>query len=378
MAIYFDTASTTPLLEEVKDTVKASLDTYGNPSSLHHQGVVVNQQVNLARKQVLHALGSSTGQLVFTGSGTEANNLAVFGTAKKYQGRGRHLVTTQVEHPSVLESVRALERQGWSVTYVPPEPDGNLLAQRVLDAVTSDTVLVSMMHVNNETGAVLPVQAVGEALKSHPKVLFHVDGIQAFGKITTNVGFADLYSLSGHKIGAPKGIGALYIRPNLVIDPVIYGGGQEGGLRSGTENVLGIVSLGVAAELNREQQGSFLKHVEALARLLVSGLAEVPGCRVNRPAHASPYIISAAFPGLKGEVLVHALESQGLYVSTGSACSTRGGRVKASHVLGAMGKSTAEVTGTIRFSLGNWHSDEDIQQALAIVKEQTQWLLSLL
>lgn len=375
--IYFDTAATTPLLGEVKETIIKSLDIYGNPSSLHHHGVTAHKEVEQARKQLLKSLGLQNGQLIFTGGGTEANNLAVFGTARRFQGRGRHIVTTQIEHPSVLESVRALERQGWDVTYVPPEPDGNVLPERVLQAVTSETVLVTMMHVNNETGAKLPVEEVGQELMKNRKVLFHVDGIQAFGKLTDSVAFADLYSMSGHKIGAPKGIGALYVRPNLELEPVLYGGGQEGGLRSGTENILGILAFSTAARVTRERQSRAYQHVQKLAQLLATGLQKIDGCTVVRPREASPYIVSAFFPGLKGEVLVHAFESQGLFVSTGSACSTRGGSIKASHVFLAMGRTKEELGASLRFSLGSWHTEQDVEQALQVVAEQAKWLQSL-
>lgn len=376
--IYFDTAATTPLLPEVKDAIVQSLDIFGNPSSLHHHGVMVQKKLNQARQQVLQALGVQSGQVIFTGGGTEANNLALFGAARKYQRRGRHIVTTQIEHPSVLESCRELEKQGWQVTYIAPENDGTVAVDRVLKAVTDETVLVSMMHVNNETGAKLPVEEVGEELKKQPRVLFHVDGIQAFGRVTETVQFADLYSISGHKIGAPKGIGALYLRPNLQIDPVLFGGGQENGLRSGTENVLGILTLGVAANLAHAGQRHAHQRVEQLAALLIDGLRSLPGCIVKRPSVASPYIVHAAFPGLKGEVLVHAFESQGLYVSTGSACSTKGGQAKASHVLLAMGSTQQELAGSLRFSLGTRHIKEDVERALFIVREQTKWLQSLI
>ncbi|MDQ0191239.1 cysteine desulfurase [Alicyclobacillus cycloheptanicus] len=381
MELYFDAAATTPLLPEVQSAIEAAFSLYGNPSSLHRKGVEAERAIGAARDAVMQCLGvrGRGGRVVFTGGGTEANNLAIRGVALRYRDRGRHLVTTQIEHPSVLETCRALENEGWTVTYVAPTPQGDIRAQDVLGAVRDDTVLVTMMHVNNETGAMLPVETVGEALSTRKKTLFHVDGIQAFGKIKhcAKQSYADLYSVSGHKVGAPKGIGALYIREGLSIEPVLYGGGQEFGLRSGTENVLGIVAMGTAAERADAAQDERWKRVCALSEQLCKGLEAVAGCTLQRPAAASPYIVSASFPGLRGEVLVHALEEEGLYVSTGSACSSKGGHATDSHVLKAMGRSKAEVTGTLRFSMGWWTTEEDVAMAIDIVNKQVSWLRSL-
>jgi cysteine desulfurase len=376
MEVYLDNAATTPLLPEVERILQEMFSVYGNPSSLHRKGLEAERRIEAARKQVLRALGVRDGQIVFTGGGTEANNLAIFGATRRHGGRGRHVVTTLVEHPSVLEPFRALEREGWRVTYVAPDADGWVPAERVLEAVTDETVLVSVMHVNNETGAVMPVAEIGRALRQRPKTIFHVDGIQAFGKIPSpaSLAQADLYSVSGHKIGAPKGIGALYIRPGLVLDPVLFGGGQEGGLRSGTENTLGIAALGAAASHASERAAERYQQMSAWSEQFCEALRTIPQCRVHRPREASPYIVSASFPGLRGEVLVHALEAEGVYVSTGSACSSRGGHAKASHVLEAMGLDAAEVTGAIRFSFG-WHTDEAaMNRAIEVIRRQVAWL----
>ncbi len=379
MELYFDGAATTPLLPEVEQELTSSFSLYGNPSSLHAKGVASDRAIQTARRAVLGNLGAKSGRVIFTGSGTEANNLAIAGVLRRFRERGRHIVTSAIEHPSVLEAVRGWQREGWEVTFISPRQDGGVRAEDVLDAVRPDTVLVSLMHVNNETGAILPVVEVGQVLRGIPKTLFHVDGIQAFGKLDTAaaVRFADLYSLSGHKVGAPKGVGALYLRDGLELEPLCYGGGQEFGLRSGTENVLGIIALGRAATVAAEHRVHNLEVCSALATSLVEGLEAISGCMVQRPETASPYIVSAAFPGLRGEVLVHAFEAQGLYVSTGSACSTRRGHVSRSHVLTAMGRSEAEVTGTIRFSLGWWSTPEMVEQALSVVSEQVHWLMGV-
>ncbi|MCL6627573.1 cysteine desulfurase family protein [Alicyclobacillus shizuokensis] len=380
MELYFDNAATTPLLPHVQDVIKERMATFGNPSSLHRKGVEAEEVVSHARRQVLRMMGAAGGTVVFTGSGTEANNLALLGTARMLSGRGRHVVTTAVEHPSVLEPLRALERQGYEVTYVRPQPDGCVAAEDVLAAVRDDTVLVSVMHVNNETGARMPVEQIGRALADHPKVRFHVDGIQAFGKIPHPVreARADLYTVSGHKLGAPKGIGALYLREGVRVEPVVYGGGQEFGLRSGTENVLGIAAFSAAVAVMSDGIQAAWEHVSALNQQLVAGLREIPGCELHLPQERSPYIVNVSFPGLKGEVLVHALESKGLFVSTGSACSSKGGHAIKSHVLVAMGMSEQAVQGAIRLSLTRWATSEEVARALDVIREQTRWLRSIL
>lgn len=379
MDIYMDGAATTPLLPQVQQGLVRAFEWYGNPSSLHRKGVTSETAVTEARRSVLKSLGVSSGRLIFTGCGTEANNLAIFGVAKQFSHRGQHIVTSQIEHPSVLESCRALEQEDWRVTYIAPEADGRIQAGKVMEAVTDETVLVTLMHVNNETGAVLPVEEVGEALRAKPKTLFHVDGIQAFGKLTecAKRSNADLYSISGHKIGAPKGVGALYIRNGLQIKPILYGGGQEYGLRSGTENVLGITALGTASELVQSNLDTTWTSLLALCQWFCKGLENIPNCRLQRSESASPFIVSASFVGLRGEVLLHALEAKGVFVSTGSACSSHSGHATGSHVLEAMGKSVQEVTGTIRFSFGPWLSEEDFERALQVIEEQVAWLYSL-
>jgi cysteine desulfurase len=380
MEIYFDNAATTPLLPQVQTALQERFATYGNPSSLHRKGVEAEQVLTKARQALRRALGVEGGRIVFTGCGTEGNNLAILGTARKLKNRGQHIVTTAIEHPSVLETCRALERDGWQVTYIKPRPDGMVRAADVLSAVRDDTVLVSVMHVNNETGAWLPVEEIGEALAANPKVRFHVDGVQAFGKLPqpARAARADLYTVSGHKLGAPKGVGALYVRDGVELEPVLYGGGQEFGLRSGTQNVLGIDAFATAVEVLCDDVEGAFAHVEKLTARLLEGLEATPGCSVQRPERSSPYIVNVSFPGLRGEVMVHAFESAGLYVSTGSACSTKGGQSSPSHVLQAMGRNEPEVTGAIRISLTRWHTEADVDAALKVIREQTAWLRSIL
>lgn len=376
MEIYLDNAATTPILPEVKQALIEILDVYGNPSSLHEHGAKASRVLERARNEVRRGLSVSTGKVIFTGGGTEANNTAIMGTVSRHSKRGNHLVTTAIEHPSVLETFHALERRGFQVTYVRPRSDGMVTADDILAAVTHDTVLVSMMHVNNETGAHLPIEEVAHRLRDFPKTLFHVDGIQGFGKVKTNLSThpVHMYSVSAHKIGAMKGVGALYVRAGVDIDPLLYGGGQEFGLRSGTENIPGIHAFAAAAGRATKAESEAAERVTRLRQKLRDQLKEHPKCVVHEPERVSPYILSVAFPGLKGEVLVHALEMEGVYVSTGSACSTKGGRVAASHVLQAMNISMEEITGTLRLSLARWTTEDEIDRAVTVIRKQVDWL----
>ncbi len=375
MEIYLDNAATTPLLPEVETAMMTTFKQFGNPSSLHRKGVQAEDVLKRTRQQILHSLEVRQGRVVFTGGGTEANNLAIFGTIRRFPNRGKHLVTTSIEHPSVLEVYRYLGRHGWDVTFIDPDVSGQVHAQDILSALRPDTLLVSMMHVNNETGAILPVQQVGEVLKGRRQTLFHVDGIQAFGKVSACLvnAQADLYTVSAHKLGGPKGVGALYLRQGVEINPLLLGGGQEFGIRSGTENVVGIAGFGAAAALAEQALPDSWNHVQDLYDVLSDGLKKI-GASVVTPYPFSPYVINASFPGIRAEVLLHALEAQGVYVSTGSACSTHKGRVQSSHVLRAMNRPHEEIAGAVRFSLARWLTLEDVQTALVRVAEQVQWL----
>jgi cysteine desulfurase len=372
--VYFDAAATTPLTSTVKELMIGCLDVYGNPSSLHRKGMEAEVAVSKARRQILRALGATQGQIVFTSGGTEADNLAIFGSAYIRAKTCKHIVSTAIEHPAVLEPLRALMKEGFEVTFVKPTPQGDILVEDMISAVRENTVLVSMMHVNNETGAILPVKEVGDALVHRPKTLFHVDGTQAFGKLPVNVHSlqADLYTLSGHKVGGPKGIGALYVREGIPLEPRILGGGQENGTRSGTENVLGALAMGQAVK----DAGEFSRTVDAQFMTDASrDMAEhlkTCGFKVYQPKNASPYIVLASLPGIRGEVIVHAFESAGLYVSTGSACSSK--HAKSSHVLTAMGVAKEEQMSCIRLSFHPQATKQEFMKAKAVIKGQTEWL----
>lgn len=375
---YLDDAATAPVRCEVKSRFVEMLDVFGNPSSLHRVGMQAETVLRDARETLFHLLDGKKGRLLFTGSGTEANNLAILGAAMAFQKRGKHLVTTAIEHPAVLEPFRALERLGWEVTYVLPNRDGDILMESIQDAVRPDTVLISAMHVNNETGALLPIQQLSDWVAEHKKIRLHVDGTQAFGKIPVSLDElgVDFYTISSHKIGGLKGTGALFVRDGARLEPVLFGGGQEYGLRSGTENVLGADAFATAAkatlalpfdlEASYEQNEWFVRELRA-----------IPGWTVHRPSHASPFIVHASLTGLRGEVIVHAFEQEGLYVSSGSACSTAGGKQKRSHVLVAMGMSKVDIEGAVRFSWNRETTREALADALEIVKKQSAWLVSM-
>ncbi|MGP0587537.1 cysteine desulfurase family protein [Paenibacillus timonensis] len=377
--IYFDHAATTPPYEEVAKTVAEVMARhYGNPSSLHRLGEDSSKLLDKAREVSATALGVRPREIVFTGGATESNNMAIKGAALQFAGRGKHLITTETEHPSVLESVKQLVSWGWEATFLPVDGNGNVIAEQVREALRPDTVLVSVMHVNNETGAVQPVEDIGRLLKSAaPRVLFHVDGVQGFGKLPLSLtdGGIDLYSLSAHKLRGPKGVGLLYVREGLQLVPLLAGGGQEGGYRSGTENIPYIVAFSKALRLAAEGRDARATVMYRLREQFIQGLAELPELAVNSSAQGAPHIVHFSYPGMKAEALLHMLEEEGFYVSTRSACSSK--RSEPSRVLLAMGKSKEIASSGIRISMGDEHEERDIDALLAALKQSVKRLQAL-
>ncbi len=377
--IYFDHAATTPPYEDVAKTVAEVMARhYGNPSSLHRLGEESSKLLDKAREVSAAALGVRPREIVFTGGATESNNMAIKGAALQFTGRGKHLITTETEHPSVLESVKQLVSWGWEATVLPVDGNGNVTAEQVREALRPDTVLVSVMHVNNETGAVQPVEDIGRLLKSAaPRVLFHVDGVQGFGKLPLSLtdGGIDLYSLSAHKLRGPKGVGLLYVREGLQLAPLLAGGGQEGGYRSGTENIPYIVAFSKALRLAAEGRDARATVMYRLREQLIQGLAELPELAVNSSAQGSPHIVHFSYPGMKAEALLHMLEEEGFYVSTRSACSSK--RSEPSRILLAMGKSKEIASSGIRISMGDEHEERDIDALLAALKQSVKRLQAL-
>ncbi len=380
--LYLDNAATTPVHPEVAQAIHHSLVVaYGNPSSLHRKGMEAEGIVKEARSLVAEMLGVSPAEVYFTSGGTEANALAIKGVARARQRRGKHLITTQIEHSSVLAACRDLEAEGFKVTYLPVDAEGRVDPEEAAAAVTGETILLSVMHVNNEIGTIQPIGEIVEAVRGKKEdILVHVDGVQAFGKIPVapeELG-VDLLSVSAHKLHGPKGIGALYCRKGVQLQPLFGRGTQERGLRSGTENVPGIAGLGAAIKVWQREGRPRQKELYQLKEQLIEGLLSIEGARLNgaRGEGAAPHIVNLSFPGVRGEVLVHALEEKGLYVSTGSACSSR--KAEVSHVLKALGLAERESESSIRISLSYTTTAEEIAQAVEIIQEAVSSLRKIL
>lgn len=368
---YFDNAATTPPYKEVIHTITEVMSAhYGNPSSLHRYGEESARLLRKAREVCAEALDVHAGEIVFTSGATESNNMAVKGTALQWITRGKHLITTMTEHPSVYESFKQLERQGWEVTYLEVDAAGRVTEEQVAQAIRTDTVLVSVMHVNNETGCVQPVAEIGGMLKrKYPRVLFHVDGVQGFGKVPLSLKESgiDLYSLSAHKIRGPKGIGLLYVREGVSLFPLLTGGGQEGDLRPGTENIPYIVGMAKAVRMAKEAEATVSERLKRLRATLMGGISRLPELKMNSTPEGAPHIVHFSYPGMKAEALLHMLEEEGFLVSTKSACSSR--KAEPSRVLQAMGKSPDICLSGIRISLGDEHSEPDIQDLIAALNK---------
>ena len=352
--IYLDNAATTRIRPEVRAAMEPFLDyEYGNASSLHAAGRRARRALEDARDTCAAALGGDPKEIVFTSGATESNTLAIVGVAEALRGRADHLVTTAIEHPSVLETFARLEKQGWKVTRVPVDGAGLVDPARVAAAVTPRTALVSVMTVNNEVGTLQPLAAIRKAT---PGVLFHTDAAQAVGKVPISIRDADLVTFSAHKMHGPKGVGGLWIRKGTAIAPQAVGGGQEFERRAGTENVAGAVGLATAMKLANPGRA------EALRQRLSRGLGAPVAGSVDRRA---PHILNVAFEGVDGEALILALDAAGVCISSGSACAS--GSTKPSHVLTAMGFPPDLVKSSVRFSLSMLTTDEDIDGALAVV-----------
>lgn len=364
---YLDNSATTPLCPEAKAAMQAALDDFGNPSSLYSLGAQALSRLDECRSAVAAAIGCKPKEVVFTSGGTESNNTALLGAARAKRREGRHIVSSAIEHPSVLNTLARLEQDGFEVTYLKPDASGRLSAEAVAAACRRDTVLVSLMAVNNETGARLPIAAVKPALRAvGSTALVHCDGVQAFGKLSLRpeeIG-ADLISVSAHKIHGPKGIGALCLAGGVRIPPLLTGGGQEGGLRSGTESTVLIRGFAAAARALPDRKTA-LAAVQALRDDAVARLTALPGVTLNSPADALPYLFNLSVEGLRSETLLHFLESRDIFVSSGSACA----RGKVSHVLAAQGLSRSRADSALRISLSRFTAPEDIDALVAALSD---------
>ncbi|HHY82381.1 MAG TPA: cysteine desulfurase [Clostridiales bacterium] len=364
--IYLDYAATTPVVPEVVDAVTDCLkNDFGNPSSMHRLGIQAEKRIKEAKNHISSLLKTSPDEIIFTSGGTEANNMAILGTAYDKKRSGMHCITTAIEHPSVLQAFKHLEKQGFEVTYLTVDKNGIISLDELKANLRRDTILISIMHVNNETGSIQPIHEIGALLEGlERKPVFHVDGIQAFGKVPLfpDRWGIDLLSMSGHKIHAPKGVGALYKRKDVRIQPILFGGNQQGGLRSGTENIPGIVGMGEGAKWVAQKLADDSSYLKRLKDKLIKGIQEaLLNAVINGSVgESAPHILNVGFPGLKGEILLHALEEEGVYVSTGSACSSR--ERKLSHVLKAMGLDNRTAEGSIRISISYLTTTEEIDE----------------
>lgn len=365
--IYFDYNATSPLHSEVREKSRPFLEeAYGNPSSLHALGRQARVAVEEVRNSLLRAFGDPRGKVVFTSGGTEADNLAITGLARARRGRGDHLLISSVEHSAVLHAAQALEKEGFRVTRLPVDGRAGVDPAQVRQAITPRTILISVMHANNEVGTLEPIEEIGRMAREEG-IPFHTDAVQSFGKVPVEANRlgADLISISAHKLGGPKGAGALYIREGMSIEPILHGGPHERNLRAGTEGVLGIVGLGAAVETAlREMSDGTLDRIRRLRDCLEKGLREsIPDVEVNgHPGRRVPGTTHISFLGCDGETLLMALDLAGICVSTGSACSS--GAMEPSHVLTAMGLSPERIQGSIRFSLGWGTTEQEVEEAL--------------
>ena len=374
--IYLDNSATTKPYKEVIDSfTKVAADFWGNPSSLHGFGGKSEKLLTQAREQVAGLLGVKGTEIIFTSGGSESNNLAIKGIAENYRNRGKHIITSSVEHPSVKNPYEQLKKNGYEVTYLPVNHEGRVEIEQVKAAIREDTILVSIMHVNNEVGTVQPIKEIGDLLKSYPKIHFHVDGVQGFGKVELSLREAhiDLYSLSGHKFHGLKGTGILFAREGITLSPLIAGGNQERGQRSGTESLAGAVSLAKAMRMVKEESNDGIVKMRQHRLRILESLSKIEGVVINTPMeNAAPHIINFSIPGLKSETLVHTLAEFGIYVSTNSACSSK--KKTVSQTLLAMGKNEQVAGSSIRISLDYEHSNEEIDKALKEIKKAIQML----
>lgn len=367
--IYFDNSSTTKPFQEVLDSfTKVSVEYFGNPSSLHRMGGQSEKLLLQARDQIAQLLNVQTNEIFFTSGGTESNNLAIKGAALKYKNRGNHLITTEIEHPSVKEAFSQLKESGFRVTYLPVDSNGVVKMEQLQKAITDETILVSVMHVNNEIGSIQPIKEIGQLLKKYSKILFHVDHIQGIGKVPLSINncHVDLLSISGHKFHGLKGTGVLFIRNGVGISPLLSGGGQEGKKRSGTENVAGIVAMAKALRITFIKQEKHKETMTAINHYLREQLEKIEGITIHTPIHESaPHILNFSIKGFKAEVFVHALEEHGIYVSTTSACSSK--KQQASNTLLAMGIPDEEAMSAIRISLSYENTIDEAKQFIEVV-----------
>lgn len=371
MEAYFDNAATTRVAPEVQAIVRKVMDMdYGNPSSRHQKGVDAGQYIKEAQEIIARTLKAEPKEILFTSGGTESNNLALIGTALANQRRGKHIISTSIEHASVYNPLLFLQEQGFELTFLPVDSRGIVDMEALSQAIRPDTILVSVMQVNNEMGAVEPVEELGRLIKSrNPNTLFHVDAIQAYGKMKLSPKRCniDMLSVSGHKIHGPKGTGFLYVRDKVKLKPILFGGGQQHDLRPGTENVPGIAGLGQAARLIYTNHAEKIEQVRQVKIAFIRGVEQLDG--IQNHSGEAPHIASISFEGVqRGEVLLHALEAKGVYCSSGSACSSNHPAI--SGTLKAIGLKEDLLNATLRFSFSVNSTVKEAEYAVHVIEEE--------
>lgn len=373
MEVYLDNSATTKVLPCVASLMtQVMCEDYGNPSSMHRKGVEGEQYVRYAKEVIAKCLKVQEKEIFFTSGGTESNNIALIGGAYANYRSGRHIITTAIEHPAVLQTCAFLEEQGFEVTYLPVDANGVIRLQDLEKAIRRGTILVSIMHTNNEIGALQPIEEAGELIKRiNPSILFHVDAVQGFGKFRIHPKRMkiDLLSVSAHKIHGPKGVGFLYVGENAKVRPIMFGGGQQKGMRPGTENVPGIAGMAKAVE---EMQADFddkINYLYDIKERFIQGMHGIEGIRINGHTgrDSAPHVVSVSVQGVRSEVLLHALEDKGIYVSAGSACSSN--KPMPSATLRAIGVERQYLDSTIRFSFSVFTTVEEIDYAVQSMAE---------
>ena len=380
--IYLDYNATTPLRPEVRDAIMPYLtEAFGNGSSIHAYGREARTAIDTAREQVADLIGAkSPSEIVFTGSGTEADNHAIKGLTElqKSRGKGNHIITSSVEHHAVLHTCQYLEQRGFEVTYLPVDRYGRIRIEQLREAIRDTTVLISIMHINNENGTVQPLEEICEIAQEY-EIPLHTDAVQSVGKLEMNVQElgVNLLAFSGHKIYAPKGIGVLYIRRGTRLANLVHGGAHERNRRAGSENVPAIVGLGIAADLAKQEQNAYAQHLKALTQRLREGLdAHIDRLHYNgHPDHCAPGTLNVSFESVEGESLILRLDMEGICVSTGSACTS--GSMEPSHVLAALGLPPRLAQGTVRFSLGRNTTEAEIDEVIAKLPKVIQQMRAL-
>lgn len=377
MEVYLDNSATTKVFPQVAQLMtKVMCEDYGNPSSMHRKGVEAEKYIRYAREALAKLLKVSEKEILFTSGGTESDNMALIGCAMANIRRGKHLITTRIEHPAVLQTMHYLESQGFRVTYLPVDSSGRVRLEDLRNAVTPETTLVSMMFVNNEIGSVQPIEEAGAMLKKiNPNILFHVDAVQGFGKfkIYPKKMNIDLLSVSSHKIHGPKGVGFLYVGERVKILPITYGGGQQKNMRSGTENVPGIAGMTMAAEMIYEHFEEDVNKLYELKEYFIQGVTRMENVQINGLTpegdlrNTAPHVVSVSIGGVRSEVLLHALEDKGIYISAGSACASN--KPQTSETLKAVGLQREYWDSTIRFSFSVFTTKQEIDYTLQTLYE---------